>query len=106
MLGLGTLSLSTQAASEAAIGLLDKAIESLNQKRAEVGASQTRLMMAHSVTETQSINDASTLSTLRDADIAEETAELSRSQILRDSASALLSQTQSLMQNALTLIGG
>ena len=70
-----------------------------------MGASQNRLVMAYSVTETQAVNDASTLSTFRDADIAEETAEMTRSQILRDSASALLSQTQSLMQNALTLIG-
>ena len=105
VLGLDAVSLSTQAGSESAIAVFDQAIESVNKKRAEVGASHNRLTAAHSATEAQSISDASTVSTLRDANIAEETAEMSRSQILRDSTSALLGQTQSLMQTALSLIG-
>ena len=103
-LGLSNISVSDMANAVAAISSLDSAIASMNTKRSNVGALQNRLERALSFAQTESFNMKSSLSVLQDADIAEESVRLTRSQILRDANVSVASQTKQLQSSWLQLL--
>jgi flagellin len=103
---LSAASLSTVANAQTAIGVFDKAIQQLSQARAKVGASQNRMQVTISNLASSHENLSAANSRIRDVDVAEETANLTKSQILSQAGLAVLSQANQLPQSALSLLRG
>ena len=97
-----------QNADDAAafIDSVDSAIEDINTRKATIGAIQNRLDAAASSLTTTIENATAAKSTIMDADIAEESAEYTKQQILRQTSASLLVQANALPSLALTLIAG
>ena len=103
-LHVASASLSTAAKAQAAIGAFDKAIQQLSQARAKIGATQNRLTVTVSNLGSSKENLSSANSRIRDVDVAEETASLTRSQILSQAGLAVLSQANQIPSSALKLL--
>ena len=97
-----------QDADQAAayISTIDDAIKDVNTRKATIGAIQNRLDAAASSLTTTIENATAAKSTIMDADIAEESAEYTKQQILQQTSASLLVQANNLPSLALTLIGG
>ena len=87
-----------------AIVHLDQALDYVNRRRADAGASLARLEFTANQLTTSVENSSANRSRIRDADYAQETAALSRQQILQQSATAMLAQASQLPQLALQLL--
>jgi len=105
-LGLNDDSLSSSTNAQKAISALDTALESINTQRGSLGASQNRLTMSISNLGTMYDNLAAADSRIRDVDVAEETAFLTRNQILSQAGTSVLAQANQIPQTALALISG
>lgn len=103
---ISAASLSTVANAQSAIGVFDKAIQQLSQARAKVGASQNRMQVTISNLASSHENLSAANSRIRDVDVAEETANLTKAQILSQAGLAVLSQANQLPQSALSLLRG
>ena len=99
------LSISTSDAAEAAITVLDGALESVIQMRADLGAVENRL--DHTVSNLSNVveNTSAARSRIEDADFALEAAALARAQILQQAGTAMLAQANAAPQNVLSLLG-
>ncbi|MEC8051618.1 MAG: flagellin [Myxococcota bacterium] len=104
-LSIDTDSLATASQAQAAITALDAALQTVNTERATLGATQNRLEMTLSNLGNMYENLSSADSRLRDADIAEEAAAMSRAQILNQAGTSVLAQANQIPQSALSLIG-
>ncbi|MBF0138621.1 MAG: flagellin FliC [Magnetococcus sp. DMHC-1] len=89
-----------------AITILDNAIASVSSIRATIGSLQNRFDSVISTLANQSVNTESARSRIMDADIASETANLTRNSILQQAAASILAQANQSPQIALTLLGG
>jgi flagellin len=96
--------LTTQAGSATAISMIDTAIDSVNSMRANVGAYVNRLEHAVNNLSVSETNQTAAESTIRDADFASETTSYTKSQILTQSATAMLAQANSLPSTVLALL--
>ena len=85
---------------------IDAALVTINNQRADIGAIVNRLEKAASNLSTAIENISSAESRIRDVDVAKESAELVRNQILQQSAGAILSQANTAPQIALQLLQG
>lgn len=103
-LHVGSASLSTAANAQTAIAVFDKAISQLSTARAKVGATQNRLTIVASNLATQKENLSAANSRIRDVDVAEETASMTRSQILSQAGLAVLAQANQIPSSALSLL--
>ena len=83
---------------------LDNAIDDISKRTMEIGAAQNRLESAITAIDVQSENLTSSLSTLRDADIAEESSSYIQSQILQQAAATLLATANQTPSIALNLL--
>lgn len=101
----GTINVATAGSAQAALSILDTALDSINSYRADFGAAQNRLETSMTNLETFIENAESAESRIRDADFAYETAELSRNQIIQQAGVSVLAQANSITQGALRLIG-
>ena len=95
---LGTFDVDFSSADSCAqaIDNIDSVLEQINTKRAEFGAAINRL---NSILESQTTtiqNYTAAKSTIMDADIATESADFVKSQILQQTSSALLAQSQNI----------
>ena len=99
------LNISTASGSNDAIGTIDFALDQLNSTRADIGALNNRFLSAISSLQVASENLVAARSRVRDADVAQETAELTRTQILIQAGVAVLAQANQLPAIALTLLG-
>jgi flagellin len=104
-LALNNLSMTTQSDASGAISHLDAAIGSVNTMRANVGAYVNRLEHAVNNLTVSETNQQAAESQIRDVDFATETAKFTRSQILSQSATAMLSQANMIPSGVLSLIG-
>ncbi len=104
-LGVGTLNISTMATATAALSTLDLAIRSVTSIRATLGAQQNRLEFTINTLAIQEENAAAAESAIRDADIARETIEFTRTQILVSAGTSVLAQANLVPQTALSLLG-
>jgi flagellin len=104
-LGLNDEALTTATAAQAAIAALDTALQTINTERGTLGATQNRLEMTLSNLATMHENMAAGNSRIKDVDVAEETASMSRNQILSQAGTSVLAQANQLPQSALSLIG-
>ena len=105
-LGLNDDSLATASNAQAAISALDDALKTVNTERATLGATQNRLEMTLSNLGNMYENLSAADSRLRDVDVAEEAAAMSRAQILNQAGTSVLAQANQIPQSALSLIGG
>ena len=103
-LHISAASLSTAANAQLAIGTFDKAIQQLSQARAKVGATQNRMTVTVSNLAVTQENLTAANSRIRDVDVAQESANLTKSQILSQAGLAVLSQANQLPQAALSLL--
>jgi flagellin len=97
-------SLSTAAKAQTAIATFDAAIKNLSAARAKVGASQNRLAVTVSNLATSHENLSAANSRIRDVDVASESAQLTKAQILSQAGLAVLAQANQLPQSALSLL--
>jgi len=95
---------TTSATAQAAIALVDTALDNINAERGTLGAAQSRIEIAVRSLEATKENTAAARGRIVDADFAAETANLTRSQILQQAGVAMLSQANSLPQSALALL--
>jgi len=99
--------LSVTASSEAltALDKINDAIGSITESRGKVGAVQNRLTRSIANLSVSVENLTAAESSIRDADIAEEVAELTRNQILVQTATAMVGQANLIPQSVLQLLG-
>ena len=92
--------------AETAIKRLDSSLTSIGTLRATLGAMQNRMQstIANLATVVQNVSDAR--GRILDADFAAETAQLTKSQILREAGSTILAQANSIPQQVLALLRG
>ena len=83
---------------------LDAAIDEISSRVTKIGACQNRVQSAVEALDVQSQNLTSSLSTLRDTDVAEESSNYIQSQILQQASATLLSTANQLPSIALNLI--
>ena len=93
---------STTAA--ATLDKIDKVIAEISKRTTTLGAAQNRIESAIESIEVQSENITSSLSTIRDADIAEESSAYIQAQILQQAAATLLSTANQTPSIALNLL--
>lgn len=89
-----------------AIQKITDGIQNVAQERATLGASQSRLELAASTLQIEYENLSSAISRIRDVDVAEESTQLSRYNILVQSGTAMLAQANSTPQSVLKLLQG
>lgn len=99
------IDISTQTGSNSALSVIDKALSFISNSRADLGAIQNRLDSTISNLQSVSENVSAARSQIQDADFAQETSNLSRSQILQQAGTAMLSQANASQQNVLSLLG-
>ncbi len=100
----GVINVSTSAAASAALSSVDTAINTVSQTRAEFGAVQNRFEAVISNLQNYVENLTASRSRILDADFAEETAKLTRMQILQQAGVSVLAQANALPQTALALL--
>ncbi len=89
-----------------ALSEIDDALTTISTLRARYGAGMNRLEVTTSSIQTMRLNLSAANSRIRDVDVAEETAMLSRNQILSQAGVSVLSQANQLPQMALNLLQG
>jgi flagellin len=104
-LGLTAEALATKDQAQMSIDVVDGAMVSVNAMRANFGAMQNRLTSTMNNLAIAHENLSAANSRIRDADIAEETAELTRNTILQQAGVSVLGQANSIQQIALKLLG-
>ena len=96
--------ITTTASALTALANVDKMLGMVNAKRAEFGAVQNRFQAVIENLQVNSENQSAARSRIMDADFASETANLTRSQVLQQAGTAMLSQANSLPNNVLSLL--
>lgn len=104
--GVSSLNLSTAAGATSALSTIDSALASINSSRASLGAYQNRFASAVTSVQTNAENLTASRSRIRDADFAQETASLTRSQVLQQAGTAILAQANQLPNGVLSLLRG
>ena len=94
----------TSGSANASLTTLSSAIDSVNNNRAGLGASMSRLEYASDNLQNVAQNTASARSRVLDADYASETTELARTQIIQQAATAMLAQANQSQQAILALL--
>ena len=106
LLGVSAVTVATAADANVAITTTDAALALVNTQRAALGAFQNRLEFTISTLSIQEENSSASESAIRDADIALETIEFTRNQILVSAGTSVLAQANIVPQTALQLLGG
>lgn len=103
---LNIQSVSTISDALAALDVIDASITDISKIRSKLGATQNRLQVTINNIATYTENLSSANSQIRDVDVAEESAEMARFQILQQAGVSVLAQANQMPQVALNLIGG
>lgn len=101
---VSSVDLSTQSNSQKALSILDAAIDTVTNSRANLGAYQNRFEAAISNLETTSTNLQASRSRILDTDYAKETTNLAKAQIVQQAATAMLAQANQSSQSVLALL--
>ena len=96
---------STATGALAALATIDTAIQNVSTARSNFGTAMNRMDFATSNIQTMQLNITAANSRIRDVDVASETANLSRNQVLTQAGTAVLAQANQIPQLALSLIG-
>lgn len=101
---IANVSIDTAAHAQKAIGVIDKALESINNVRSQLGAANNRLDFTINNLLVVSENTSSAKSRIMDADFAAETSALSRAQVLQQASQAMLAQANASSNQVLQLL--
>ena len=104
--GFSQVSIGTVAGANEAMLAMDGALSAVSTARATMGSIQSRFEALINNLQITSENLTASRSRIQDADFAEETAKLTRSQILQQAGTAMLSQANQAPQNVLSLLRG
>ena len=99
------LTLTDNATARTYLGLIDTALGTLNTKRATLGAFVNRLEGAAANLLNNIENQSSAESRIRNVDVASESANMTRNQILQQASATVLSQANQSPSLALKLLG-
>ncbi|MCK9388835.1 MAG: hypothetical protein M0Q22_10660 [Sulfuritalea sp.] len=97
---------SNKDAANRSIAIIDGALSNVSSQRARYGALQNRFETTVTSLQTTSENLSASRSRIQDADFAQETANLTRAQILQQAGIAMLAQANALPNQVLTLLRG
>ncbi len=103
---MANLSIATGIGAQEAIIIIDKAIEAIDSVRGDLGAVQNRFISTISNLNSVNENVAASRSRIRDTDFAQETANLSKFQVLQQAGLSVLAQANAQGQNVLQLLQG
>jgi flagellin len=103
-LGVNLTSVADKASAQNSLSAIDQAIVSVSAMRADFGAVQNRLQSTISNLAVSVENMSAANSRIRDVDVAEETAELTRNNILLNAGTGVLAQANQSAQAALGLL--
>jgi flagellin len=103
-LGLSIGSSQTSANLKTAVSTIDTALKSIDSSRSILGAAQNRFLSSIASLQSSVTNLSAARSRIMDADFASETANLSRAQILSQSATAMMVQANQAPQAVLSLL--
>lgn len=103
-LGVNLTSVADKASAQNALSALDSAIVSVSAMRADFGAIQNRLQSTISNIGVSVENMSAANSRIRDVDVAEETSELTKNNILLNAGTSVLAQANQTSQTALGLL--
>jgi len=101
-----TSGISTASAATSAMTAIDNALDQVNSARATFGAMQNRFESVISNLQVAAENQTAAKSRIMDADFAQETANLTRAQILQQAGTAMLAQANAAPQGVLSLLRG
>lgn len=101
---VATVDISTGSGAQSAISVIDAALATVSNSRADLGATQNRFTSIVDSLTTTSTNQSAARSRIVDADFAVETANLTRGQILQQAGIAVLAQANAAPQNVLSLL--
>jgi len=104
-LGIEGLTVATKTDSQENLEKIDVAINGVNANRASLGALQNRLQSTISNLEVRTENLSAANSRIRDADVASESADMAKGNILSAASTAVLAQANQNGSSALKLIG-
>lgn len=96
--------ISTADGAQKAIGIIDKAIDQVNDTRSQLGAVNNRLEFTVNNLANISEKTSAARSRIVDADFAAETAAMSRAQVLQQAATAMLAQSNARPKEVLSLL--
>lgn len=103
-LGLNLASVADKISAQNSLSSIDQAIVSVSGVRADFGALQNRLQSTVNNIAVSVENLSAANSRVRDADVASETAALTKNNILVQAGTSVLAQANSYSRNAITLI--
>ena len=104
-LGVADVNTETKEAAQENLAKIDGAIKMLSENRSDVGALQNRLQSTINNLSIYEENLSAANSRIKDVDIASESAELTKSNILTQAGTAVLSQANNNSMSALKLLG-
>jgi flagellin len=104
-LGLTGLDITNIPSATRALGAIDNAVQMISSERSKLGSLQNRMTSTMNNLNVTATNLQSTESLIRDVDVAVETVEFTRNQILMQAGTAQLAQSRGLSQSALQLLG-
>ena len=102
--GTALSGINVATGANTAISAIDAALNTVNGQRATLGAIQGRFEQTISNLQITSENLTASRSRIQDADFAEETAKLTRAQVLQQAGVAMLAQANAVPQNVLSLL--
>jgi flagellin len=100
------IDVSSVAGANDALLSIDSALNQINSNRASLGAIQNRFASTIANLNTTTENLSASRSRIQDTDFAQETANLTRGQILQQAGTAMLAQANSLPNGVLSLLRG
>ncbi len=103
---VSTISITTVSGARAALATIDKAVTDLSTNRTVLGAVQNRLNISISNLRSSRENLTAANSRIRDVDVANETAEMTRNNILTQAGVSVLAQANQAPSMVLSLLGG
>ena len=101
-----TVAISTSTGANAAMALIDTALDNINRQRATMGAVMNRLTYAMDNLSNISTSTQQSRSRIQDADYAKASSDLARAQIIQQAATAVLAQANTSQQSVLKLLNG
>lgn len=103
-LGIAALDISVAGDAATAVTTIAAAVTSLGSSQGTIGALQNRLQFAISLSQSQTVSTRAAESRIRDANMAEESANMTRFNILSQSGIAALAQANQQSSSILTLL--
>jgi len=103
-LGLNLTSVADKASAQNSLAAVDKAIMNVSAMRADFGAIQNRLQSTMNNLAVSIENISAANSRIRDTDVAEESAELTKNNVLMQAGTSVLAQANQTTQSAVSLL--